>query len=79
MINNLLEYLCPLFPRRAHPVGHHGPDALEHAARRPHVAPEIGVAVADRRLDDGEAGRGQGEVVHREQDARVAKTRKRVG
>ena len=68
----LLEDLRPLLARGAHPVGDHGPDPLKHAAGRPHVAPEGAVAVADRRLDDREAGGGQCEVVHREQDPGVA-------
>ena len=68
----LLEDLRPLLARGAHPVGDHGADALEDAAGRPHVAPEGGVAVADRRLDDGEAGGGHREVVHREEDPGVA-------
>ena len=45
MIVFLLEDLRPLLARGAHPVGDHGADALEDAARRPHVAPEVSVAV----------------------------------
>ena len=72
LLTGLLEDLRPLLARGAHPVGDHGADALEDAARRPHVAPEGAVAVPDRRLDDREAGGGQREVVHWEQDPGVA-------
>ena len=72
MLDDSPEDLCPLFPRRAHPVGLHRPDALKHAARWFDVAPEIRVAVADCRFDHREAGRGQGEIIHGEEDARVA-------
>ena len=45
LLTGLLEDLRPLLARGAHPVGDHGAYSLEDAARWPHVAPEVSVAV----------------------------------